>query len=77
MALESRGLDRPDAEPFRHDGGEIPLVWRDHNLAATLGEAPAATRDVLRAKGFDLIVFPEAEAEWSASFDQLSSYLRG
>jgi hypothetical protein len=76
-ALESRGLDRPDSEPFRHDAGEIALVWRDYNLAATLGEPPSAARDALRAKGFDLIVFPKAEAEWSASFDQLTSYLRG
>jgi hypothetical protein len=77
MALESRGLDRPDAEPFRHDQGEIALVWRDYNLAATFGEPPPVARDALRAKGFDLVVFPEAEAEWSVSFEQLSSYLRG
>jgi ATP-dependent helicase YprA (DUF1998 family) len=76
-ALQSRGLQQPDAEPFGHDGGEVALVWRDFNLAATLGEPAASTRDALRAKGFDLVVFPEAASEWSTCFDKLSSYLRG
>jgi hypothetical protein len=76
-ALEDRGLETPDAEPFRYDGGEVTLIWRDFNLAATLGEPADSVRDALRAKGFDLVVFPDVETEWPLCFDKLSSYLRG
>jgi hypothetical protein len=76
-ALQSCGLDHPDAKPFYYDGGEVALVWRDFNLAAILGEPPVSTREALRAKGFDLVVFPETETGWSDCFERLSSYLRG
>jgi hypothetical protein len=73
--LTAAGLDAPDGRPIAYDGGEIALVWRDYYVAASLGELPGAAHETLRGRGFDLVVFPESEAEWPAAFERLSTFL--
>lgn len=74
-AADACGLPRPDAKPFLTDGVEVPLIWRDHYVAAILGPADPVVARRLADLGFDLVTFDGAESGWATPFDQLARAL--
>ncbi|MCM2316938.1 MAG: DUF1998 domain-containing protein, partial [Thermoanaerobaculia bacterium] len=64
----------PDVEPMEIDAQRIPLVWRDHYVAALFDDDPAlATK--LESKGFDVIVLGRDEAVWGERSSELVKLL--
>jgi hypothetical protein len=74
-ASTARGLPPPDAAPLKADGVEVPLVWRDHYVAAWLGAPDLAAAARLADLGFELISFDGPESTWADSFTRLSRAL--
>jgi hypothetical protein len=71
----SHGLPSPDTEPLTLNDVRIPLVWREHYVAAVFdGEANTVVND-LEGKGFEVIVFANSEAEWPKTFPRLATAL--
>jgi hypothetical protein len=71
-AAAARGIPRPDMDPFRENGAILPLVWRDHYVAAALGAPDPALASRLANLGFELVPFDEAATSWDDSFARLS-----
>jgi hypothetical protein len=71
----SHGLPSPDAEPLTVNDSRIPLVWREHYVAALFeGDATAVTI-ALEGKGFEVLVFAKSEADWPTNFTRLAAAL--
>jgi hypothetical protein len=75
VTAKARGIPRPDASPLRLDGVEIPLVWREHYVAAAFDPVPDAVADQLADKGIALVTFDVLEKTWGRSFEELSKAL--
>jgi len=71
----ARGLPPPDNEPLFAVGVAVPLVWREHRVAALLGEAGPAARGELRDRGYEVIAFERDETGWAAAFERLAREL--
>ncbi len=78
-----RHLPPPDSEPLDlgfvtdDDGPRLPLVWRSHYVAALLGAEAPRRRERLADLGFEVIIFPAAEAAdpivtWGEPFRRLA-----
>lgn len=65
----------PDREPFAIDGHRIPLVWRDHYVAA-LFDPSIEMRTELEDKGFELLVLGRDETAWPERTAALAKLLR-
>jgi superfamily II DNA/RNA helicase len=74
-AAKARGLPVPDAVPFAVGGIQIPLVWKDAFVAATVGPLEASAANRLADLGFELITFAESEKLWSEPFTRLAKAL--
>ncbi|MCU0690472.1 MAG: hypothetical protein MUF54_03640 [Polyangiaceae bacterium] len=74
-AARALQLPRHDVEPLQMDGHNLPLVWRDHYLAAAFSGIPEEIRGRLEDKGFEVIVFETAEASWNEPFARLAAAL--
>jgi hypothetical protein len=70
-----RELPSPDAEPLTLNESRIPLVWREHYVAALLDEEVATMKSALEGRGFEVLVFATPEAEWPTSFTRLAAAL--
>lgn len=70
----SRDLTPPDSEPLSVDGHRLPLVWRDHYVAALLDEDPAI-QGKLEDKGFDVLVLGSGETAWDERATALAKLL--
>lgn len=75
QAARTRELPVPDARPLETDGHAIPLVWRDHYVAAVLDLAPTPATNGLRDRGFEIIAFGPDETTWDEGFDRLAKAL--
>ncbi|HEV7570242.1 MAG TPA: DEAD/DEAH box helicase [Thermoanaerobaculia bacterium] len=53
----------PDREPISVDGHRIPLVWRDHYVAALI-DPSIEVRAKLEDKGFEVLVLGRDETAW-------------
>jgi hypothetical protein len=69
------GLPVPDAQPLVVSDSSIPLVWREHYVAAVFDGGAAAAVNTLESKGFEVVVFSQTEAAWPSSFDRLAAAL--
>lgn len=63
-----------DSEPMEIDSQRVPLVWRDHYVAALFDEDASLSRK-LQIKGFEVIVLGLDEAAWRERSAQLSKLL--
>jgi hypothetical protein len=57
------GLPAPDGEPLNVNGTALPIVWRAHLAAATLGEVDAKTLRDAEMLGFTIVVLPESPGQ--------------
>jgi hypothetical protein len=64
----------PDSQAMEIDAQRVPLVWRDHYVAALFDEDEALARK-LESKGFEVIVLGKDEVAWSERSAQLSKLL--
>ncbi len=71
----TRGLPAADADPLSLGESHVPLVWREHYVAALLDELPVSAMNQLRDKGFEIIAFDKNESSWGDSFDRLARAL--
>lgn len=58
-AIEAWRLPPPSSEPLVIDEVSIPLVWRDHRVAAVPGNLPSNTRSKLESMAFTVFILPE------------------
>jgi superfamily II DNA/RNA helicase len=70
---DQRGLPRPDTEPMVVGDAEVPLVWRNHYVAAIF--APGTQAASLENRGFEVVVFEGPEAGWADAFAKVASAL--
>ncbi|MGO9288160.1 MAG: DEAD/DEAH box helicase [Polyangia bacterium] len=70
-----RGLPPPDAEPLVAADRLLPLVWRDHYVAAAFGDPGPAAAQKLEAMGFELVSFDGPETQWAEPFRRLTAAL--
>jgi hypothetical protein len=59
----ARGVPAPDAEPLTIEGVRVPLVWRDHYVAA-LPVADLAIGAPLEDLGFAVVLLGPAAESW-------------
>jgi len=59
----SSDLTSPDREPIAVGGHRIPLVWRDHYVAALL-DPSIEIRTKLEDKGFEVLILGRDETAW-------------
>jgi hypothetical protein len=53
----------------------LPLVWRDHYVAAAFGDPGPAAAQKLEALGFELVSFDGPETQWAEPFRRLAAAL--
>jgi ribosomal protein L37E len=71
-----RQLPEPDAKPYGDGEVQVPLVWREHYVAAFLGAPPAPLATKLEeVQGFVVISFQDDEAAWPEAFARLEAAL--
>jgi hypothetical protein len=70
-----RELPAPDFEPLALNDIRIPLVWREHYVAAILDGNASAVANALETKGFEVVEFAESEADWPTAFARLTAAL--
>lgn len=74
-AARTLELPRFDKEPLEIAGAALPMAWRDHYVGATFEPLPTAVVKELEDKGFEVVVFGNAESAWPDSFARLASAL--
>jgi Lhr-like helicase len=62
-ALTHWGLPAPDGDPLTVEGTVLPLAWRAHLAAASIGPVDAKARAAAEALGFTVALLPEAPGE--------------
>ncbi|MEY4513466.1 MAG: hypothetical protein RLZZ450_5588 [Pseudomonadota bacterium] len=67
-----RELPQPDPTSVVVDDVSVPLVWRDHYVAALLDASLTDIVNQLVDKGFEVIVFGDDEQMWAEPFDRLT-----
>jgi hypothetical protein len=70
----SRDLPVADAEPMAIDGLSIPMVWRDHYVAALLDD-DMDVKAKLQNRGFSVVVLGRDEAAWPEQASVMSRLL--
>jgi len=72
----SRGLPPPDRVPLSVAGVEFSLVWRQHYVAAVVGEISALAAAALEDRGFVVTPFSDDDAgSWGDGFARLAAEL--
>jgi hypothetical protein len=74
-AARARGIPAPDAVPLTSEGVQVPLVWKNHYVAASIGPLDATAANRLADLGFDLITFGASEQQWGEPFARLAKAL--
>jgi superfamily II DNA/RNA helicase len=74
MFARGQDVTPPDREPITVDGHPIPLVWRDHYVAALL-EPNVEHRAKLEDKGFEVLLLGRDETAWVESTAALAKLL--
>lgn len=59
QALDTWRMPKPSPAPLEIDGVTIPLVWREHRVAAHTEELPPAIMDRLKSMAFTVITLPK------------------
>jgi hypothetical protein len=59
QAIEGWRFPPPSSEPLVIDEVSIPLVWRDHRVAAVPEDFPSGTRSKLESMGFTVFILPK------------------
>lgn len=72
---QGQGLPQPDSEPLMAGDTSLPLVWRGHYVAATLGSPSESIIQKLAALGFAMVSFDGPESAWVAPFQRLAAAL--
>jgi hypothetical protein len=72
---QGQGLPQPDSEPLVAVDTSLPLVWRGHYVAATLGNTSDSINQKLTALGFALVSFDGPESAWGEPFLRLAAAL--
>lgn len=75
QAAAAHGLPAPDPRPLVLDGLEVPLLWRDHYVAAWLGPVDPRAAGQLADRGIELILFDGPEQSWADPFSRLAKAL--
>ena len=57
-AFQAWGLPIPSPDPLTVDGVTIPLIWREHRVAAITNDVPAETISKLESKAFFIFILP-------------------
>jgi superfamily II DNA/RNA helicase len=70
-----RRITSHDPQPLTLGDAVVPLVWRDHYVAVTLGQTEATVAGALEAKGFEVIGFDADPAAWDDAFTRLATAL--
>jgi hypothetical protein len=71
-----RGLPPPDRDPLTVVGAQVPLVWRQHYVAAVVGEISPQVAAALEDRGFVVTRFSDADNRtWGDAFAQLAAAL--
>jgi hypothetical protein len=68
------GMPEPDQAAWRMGEFQLPLVWRNHYVIATLADLPRDVAADLTDKGFDVVTFAE-QATWPEAFLRLAKAL--
>jgi hypothetical protein len=69
-----QGLPPPDLEPLLIANTSLPLVWREHYVAAVLAALDSTVASALANKGFEIVVLG-APPSWSESTAALARLL--
>lgn len=72
--VSGRELPSPDKAPLVLDGQTIPLVWRDHYVAALFDES-TSVMSTLKDKGFEVVILGESEGVWAEPTSALAKLL--
>jgi hypothetical protein len=59
QAIEGWRFPPPSSEPLVIDEVSIPLVWRDHRVAAVPEDFPSGTRSKLESMAFTVFILPK------------------
>jgi hypothetical protein len=71
-----RGLPAPDRDPLTVVGVQLPLVWRQHYVAAVLGEISPQAATALEDRGFVVTMFSDDnDHSWGDGFARLAAAL--
>lgn len=62
-AIAQWGLPAPDRDPLPIGSSMLPLAWRAHLVAATIGPVNPETRAAAEALGFGVAALPEVPGE--------------
>jgi Lhr-like helicase len=73
--LRRLGMPAPDLEPLAIAGTFVDCIWREHYAAAVVGAANDGIVQQLLDRGFEVITFTDAEADWPSAFSKLASAL--
>ena len=68
------GVPAPDQTAWRIGESQLPLVWRNHYVVATLTNLPGDVAADLADKGFDVVTFAE-QSTWPEAFSRLTKAL--
>jgi hypothetical protein len=68
------GVPAPDQAAWRLGESQLPLVWRNHYVVATLTALPSDVAADLADTGFDVVTFAE-QSTWPESFSRLTKAL--
>jgi len=68
------GVPAPDQTAWRIGESQLPLVWRNHYVVATLTDLPGDIAADLADKGFDVVTFAEPST-WPEAFSRLTKAL--
>lgn len=71
----SRNIPDPDPEPLSVSGHTVPLIWRDHYVAAVFDSPDEGLKTSLTNKGFELVELGSDSAAWNQSVDALARLL--
>jgi hypothetical protein len=73
--LRILGLPAPDGEPLTIGNTTVERVWREHYAAVLVGAPDDGVARQLLDRGFEVIMFEDAEAQWPAAFSKLATAL--
>jgi hypothetical protein len=75
QVLRAGGLPAPDAQPLVIAGHTVEHVWREHYAAALVGAVEDGIVQKLRDRGFEVVLFGDAERDWPDGLARLAAAL--
>ncbi len=74
-AIAARGLPAADEAPLRAGDATLPLSWRKHYVAASLGRLDPDAAGRIADLGFELVTFDGPESTWTEPLAKLAAAL--